>query len=699
MATRKKSHFQGLVVVKRRKILTVKQKLEIIEALEHNRSAKEIADLFGISKLQIFRIAKQKKTLLTAWRNNKNPDQKKIRRRRYQDVEEGLLAWFHDSSHKKILPSRELLMKQACLIAKNIGRMDFKPSRFWLQNWAAVHKINLMRLPFENSLGFNSVDNSASSSHQPSLSIYEGTRNHTVPQINYYQDHSRQDINKNTQSAGYTTQENSNANQEVTMQSLLLKYEDNDIYFIGTVALYYRALPQKMSGCKYEATSAEKNPWEIISVVLATNMSGSDKTEVWVIGQDEGSRDCFKGINNIPVTYVSSEDTCMSPGIFTEWVQQFDESLSIQNRKVSLIVQLTAASSVNVSLKNINLIKLPQSETMAHPLDHGITAAFKKYYRRQIVERILLSMKSGGDMFSKAISQAIAYNVDLLDSAHMIHTAWKNVSQETIKKAFAKTGLGNHELQEDTLHTNANDEDITPEGMSSAEFSCYVAIDDNIGTVEVIGEDQTFNQNTSSQYESICLLPSDNNLQGVEEEFVDLVTNAEGESDREHRPRRSGRRLINNRHEAHQLRDHLEPASGEDVVESDASDGLNDYYGNSSLLKRTLVRRKSYTPINMSSEHQQGTSAGHVDYGHLSGTTAEDVNGVSSFVRQSGPNIASKVSPRKERADVSHVPSPTETLIALSTVRRYLEHIGHEQYDSFLKVESAVISHCTKDLR
>lgn len=93
---------------------------------------------------------------------------------------------------------------------------------------------------------------------------------------------------------------------------------------------------------------------------------------------------------------------------------------------------------------------MPANTTsILQPLDQGIIKNFKSFYRKEIINQILLDIESDGK----------PTNINILHAIRMIDKSWRKVKKETIVNCFLKSGFFNTEVQS---HYTAN-EIIEPE--------------------------------------------------------------------------------------------------------------------------------------------------------------------------------------------------------------------------------------------
>jgi IS30 family transposase len=75
----------------KRKSLSLAQRVDVLKRLEAKENQTAIAKSFGVHPTQISRILKQKDAILEDWQNKINPDRKRKRNGKAEDVEAALL--------------------------------------------------------------------------------------------------------------------------------------------------------------------------------------------------------------------------------------------------------------------------------------------------------------------------------------------------------------------------------------------------------------------------------------------------------------------------------------------------------------------------------------------------------------------------------------------------------------------------------
>ena len=83
------------------------------------------------------------------------------------------------------------------------------------------------------------------------------------------------------------------------LHSILARYNSRDVFNVDETGLFWRLLPDKTLAFKHEKCHGGKKSKERITAMVCTNMDGSEKWPLLVIGKFKNPR-CFKRIRQIP---------------------------------------------------------------------------------------------------------------------------------------------------------------------------------------------------------------------------------------------------------------------------------------------------------------------------------------------------------------------------------------------------------------
>jgi len=146
------------------------------------------------------------------------------------------------------------------------------------------------------------------------------------------------------------------------------RYAASEIYNCDETGLYYWALPEGTMCFKNEKLSGRRKSKERLTDLLTSNMDGSDKRKLFVVGKSAKPR-CFRGVKTLPVTYRSNSNAWMTSTLFQHWIESFDASLLKKGKKVCLLLDNCPALKIEDSaLKCIELAYLPPTQLHLYSL-------------------------------------------------------------------------------------------------------------------------------------------------------------------------------------------------------------------------------------------------------------------------------------------------------------------------------------------
>lgn len=375
----------------KRKCLPFDTKLQLIEEVEKGTKSKaEICREHGIAQSSLSTILKDKDKIRAAI-NQGTRQLKKQRMSTFPDVDKALLIWFKQARTKDVPISGPILIEKGEQLAQELGYMDCKLSGGWLDRFKIRHGIVFKTMSGE-AASAKDIDSSA---------------------------------------------------WEETLQSILTDYSPRDIFNADETGLFYKCLPNKSLTFQGQTCSGQKAPKERVSLLCATNMDGSEKLPLLMIGKFSQPR-CFKGINTLPVTYRHNKKAWMTGSLFEEWVRKQDRRFLLQGRSVALVLDnCSAHPQVINDLRAITMFFLPPNTTSClQPCDQGIIKNFKTIYRKRVLQKFISSFDGTG-------STDTHMKLSLLDASVMSAASWNEVTPATIQNCFRHAGFVSKNAEEE----------------------------------------------------------------------------------------------------------------------------------------------------------------------------------------------------------------------------------------------------------
>ncbi|XP_070385946.1 tigger transposable element-derived protein 4-like [Dermacentor albipictus] len=215
-----------------------------------------------------------------------------------------------------------------------------------------------------------------------------------------------------------------------TLESLLSQFSPDDVFNCDETALFYKMLPDKTLSVSGDPCHGGKHSKERVTIMVGSNMSGTEKLPLLVIGKSKRPR-CFKGAKSLPVLYEANKKAWITQQLFSDYVRKLDRKFKSQNRKVLLFVDNCGAHGHIHDLECIRLEFLPPNTTsVLQPMDQGIIKNLKVLYRARLLNRMVVCIDAGKQ-----------YCVSLLSAINMLADAWKAVAPATLQNCFRHAGF------------------------------------------------------------------------------------------------------------------------------------------------------------------------------------------------------------------------------------------------------------------
>lgn len=380
-----------------RQDLTLAEKIDFLDTIKQqpkNTSQRRLVEITGLAKTTISRLTKEENELREEWAHcgeRRGTQRKRKREGKDPDVDAALNEWFGIVTGRAVRVSGPMLKSKAENLAKKLGHDNFKATDGWLSRWKSRHEIKFKRAHGEK----DSADGA-------SAELWKSTK----------------------------------------LPVFLENFNADDIYNADETGLYYRATPDGSLTYKHVELSGSKKAMDRVTVLCCSNMSGTDKRKLLVVGKSTNPR-CFKGLrmDSLPVVYRANRNAWMTSELFKEWLMVWDKELQRQSRKVLLLLDNCAAHPQLQCLKNIRQEFLPPRTTaLVQPMDMGIIKNLKTVYRARLVNYVLEAIEESSlTSLSKAIE--VSGKVNILQALTFLADSWRKVSSETIRNCFSHCGF------------------------------------------------------------------------------------------------------------------------------------------------------------------------------------------------------------------------------------------------------------------
>ncbi|XP_061440150.1 tigger transposable element-derived protein 4 [Rhineura floridana] len=388
-----------LPVVRKKKSLSIKDKIGIIAAIESGKNKTDIAERYGIKKNSLVSIMKNKDRVLEAFETWQfDPKRKRLRMAFYTDLEEILVKWYRMAQYSNISVDGPMLRFKANNFAQKLGHSNFKCSNGWLDRFKARY-----------GLAFRFQPVAASSSTSATAAAAATTTA--------------------TAAAVTTTVDTATAWHQNILPYYLKVYQPNDIFNMKETGLFYQMLPTHTFEFHGETCSMGQLSKERITVVVGTNMDASEKLPLLVIEKNK-TPCCFQGVKALPVGYQANAMAWMTSEAFEQWVSKLDKRFQEQERRVIIFVDSFPVPAEVRNLKFIKLVSFPScSPSRFTAMKQGIIKSLKVKYRCLLLKRFVDCVESGKE-----------FTLTLFDAVDMLHLCWRDVSPGTTVKSCSEAG-------------------------------------------------------------------------------------------------------------------------------------------------------------------------------------------------------------------------------------------------------------------
>nr|XP_042904651.1 tigger transposable element-derived protein 6 [Parasteatoda tepidariorum] len=392
-----------------RKQLSFQDKLNVIKDIDDGMKQIDAARKYGLSQSTVATFLKKRKQIEdTVSSNLINPKRKRLKVATNENIDAAVLKWFQEMRATNIPINGPLLCTQARKFAVMLGNETFKASNGWLMRFRDRHGITFQEVHGEKK----------------SAPINEA-----------------------------------NEWKQEKMTDILQKYKPENVYNADEAGLFFQLLPDRTLAFKGEKCYGGKKSKQRLTVLLCANSTGTHKIQPLVIGKSLKPR-CFKNVKSLPVEYKANKKAWMTSKFFSEWLLMLDKEMKKRKKKIALLIDNCTAHTSIPKLHNVGIVYFPANCTsILQPLDMGIIKCFKGYYRKRLVESILVNIENKVEDPFKT--------VNVKEACDIIAGSWWEVTEKTIQNCWKKVGLC---VLEDEIVSNSEENSTDSDLSDNQEF-------------------------------------------------------------------------------------------------------------------------------------------------------------------------------------------------------------------------------------
>ena len=304
--------------------------------------------------------------------------------------------------------------------------------------------------------------------------------------------------------------------KETVLLPTLSRYSPNDIYNGDETALFYKCLPHRTYCFNGDKPAGSAKRKDRLTLLLITNMDGSDHRKLAVIGKAKTPRCLAKKykmqVKDMAVDWYASKNAWMTGDLHHKIMTKFNDEMRKSNRHILYVCDNASSHQVR-EYSHIKFLMLPPNATsIMQPLDQGIILSAKRRYKKKLTERYLVCVENNKD------ANSLLKSLDIVAATNMIAASWRETSATIIQNCFRKAGFKHHAVEpapvtEDPLPRPSPEVwNRVQRWMGEVEFDEYAASEPDGATEQPM-----------SDQDIVDLVRTENDPQEEEEEEEDSV--------------------------------------------------------------------------------------------------------------------------------------------------------------------------------
>ena len=285
--------------------------------------------------------------------------------------------------------------------------------------------------------------------------------------------------------------------KETVLLPTLARYSPNDIYNGDETALFYKSLPHRTYCFDSDKPAGSAKRKDRLTLLIITNMDGSDHRKLSVIGKSKTPRCLQKKykmqVKDMSVDWYASKNAWMTGEIHHQIMTKLNNEMRLSNRHILYVCDNASSHQVR-EYSHIKFLMLPPNATsIMQPLDQGIILSAKRRYKKKLAERYLACVENNKD------ANSLLKALDIVQATNMIAASWRETSSTIIQNCFRKAGFKHHAVDpapetEDPLPAPAPDVwNRVQRWLGDVQFDEFAANEPEAGTAQPMSDQDIVN--------------------------------------------------------------------------------------------------------------------------------------------------------------------------------------------------------------
>ena len=396
-----------------RKMMTLQQKIELLDKLKRGDSAASVGRFYGINESTVRTIKKNEASIRASIASGTSKSAKVTfltRDHNLEKMEKALIIWMEDMSQKKAPLDTNMIQAKARSLHERLKQesggegINFQASKGWFENFKKRHSLHNVKLSGESA----SADHTAASTYPAELKALIEEK----------------------------------------------QYLPQQVFNADETGLFWKRMPSRTFISKNEKKAPGfKAAKDRLTLMFCGNASGDCFVKPMLLYRSLNPR-ALKGknMNHLPVYWKSNKRAWVTAAVFMDWfhncfVHEVEKYLKEKNLafKVLLILDNAPghpAHQLQFAHPNVEVVFLPPNTTsLLQPMDQGVIKAFKVYYVRRtfagIVDAITRDPQKTVTQCWKDYNIAdcltnIKDSVDELKSKTTLNACWRKLWPEAV---------------------------------------------------------------------------------------------------------------------------------------------------------------------------------------------------------------------------------------------------------------------------